>query len=142
MYPDYTGEVAGCKQEVCPVFCAFGVSFVGCGTTEREGQSDYETHHCEKDRVDTQSVNIFGNDCDGSGPAADEEKRENELGQDAAVQTEKVGPFAVMAYVARTGEVVVQIEGFVGRCSEGNRFEVCCSPWGHWAALMPWSRYR
>jgi len=48
VHPDVAGEAAAVHREEGPGFAAVGVTLVGCGAAEREGETDDETEDCEE----------------------------------------------------------------------------------------------
>lgn len=66
MNPKDSAKGLGSVDELTPVSTTFSVTLIGSRRPERQTQTDNETENSEKNRVDTNGVDLFVNDSDSS----------------------------------------------------------------------------
>nr|POE65601.1 hypothetical protein CFP56_58707 [Quercus suber] len=117
MDPDDSSQVTRGEDELRPILATFGVTFVGGGRAEGERQTDDETGDGKQDIADAEGIDELADALDHGRPQRQEQQGEQHLGQDAAMHPEEEWPFRMPGYVARTGEIVLQIDGFAHRAT-------------------------
>ncbi|KAI6753911.1 hypothetical protein HG530_013087 [Fusarium avenaceum] len=85
MNPDDTAKSLRCCGQCAPISATLSITFIGSRRSKRKAQTDNETENGKQHGVDTQIMDLFGDDGNSCCPTGHEQERKDKRRHDRAV---------------------------------------------------------